>query len=137
VLADTLARRGLFCDLLAHAPLSLERAVCPDAVREFKLTALQAADEIAGCLVAAAPALTPGAARDLVATANALAGSLWQTANPPPALARLYAEDPRLGHAVVDFGPRLERLLTATAEGLAVSRQVYRDRVQKPSFDAG
>lgn len=121
VLADTLAQRGLFCDLLAHAPLSLERAVSADVVRDFKLTALQAADEIAGCLVAAAPALNRAAARDLVATANALAGSLWQTANPPPALARLYSEDPRLEHAVVDFAPRLTRLLTATAEGLAVA----------------
>ena len=38
--ADTLAERPLFCDLLAHAPLNLERGVSVDAVREFKLTTL-------------------------------------------------------------------------------------------------
>src|SRR5271168_3116108 len=35
--ARTLAARGTFCDLLAQAPLNLERNVSVDAVRAFKL----------------------------------------------------------------------------------------------------
>ena len=40
VFASTLAARGLFCDLLAQAPLNLERHVSLDAVRTFKLVTL-------------------------------------------------------------------------------------------------
>ena len=32
----TLAERPLFCDVLAHVPVSLERAVAADSARQFK-----------------------------------------------------------------------------------------------------
>ena len=32
--------RSLFCDLIAHTPLNLERNVSPGAVRRYKLTSL-------------------------------------------------------------------------------------------------
>src|SRR5882724_110071 len=38
-LAETLDERPLLCDLLAHTPLSLERAVSADVVRTYKLSA--------------------------------------------------------------------------------------------------
>jgi hypothetical protein len=123
VLADVFARslgeRPLFCDLLAHAQVSLERGVRPDTVREFKLAALAAVDQIVEAVHAARGPLDGDAARDLIAVATSLAGSLWQTAHPAPALERLYAEDARLAHSVVDFEPRLQRLLRVTARGLA------------------
>ena len=34
-----------------------------------------------------------------------LAGSLWQIANPAPAVAELYASDPALAQACVDLAP--------------------------------
>jgi AcrR family transcriptional regulator len=121
-LADTLSERPLFCDLLAHAPLSLERAVSADVVHAYKLSALLAAQDLAETITAALPALGYDAARDLVATTMALAQSLWQIAHPPATLARLYREDVRLAHAATDFAPRLTRLLHACVLGLIAAR---------------
>ena len=56
------------------------------------------------------------------AMAPTLAGSLWQIANPPPALAQLYASDPELAQACVDLTPRLRRTATILLAGLIPSR---------------
>ena len=114
-----LAERPLFCDLLAHAQVSLERDVQPETVREFKLSALGAVDRIVEAVHASGGPLDAGAVRDLIAVATSLAGSLWQTAHPAPTLKQLYAEDTRLAHSIIDFEPRLRRLLRVTARGLA------------------
>ncbi|MEU3980411.1 TetR family transcriptional regulator [Streptomyces sp. NPDC026672] len=118
VLTRTLADRPLFCDLLAHAPLHLERGVSTDAVRAFKLTVLDAVDTVRTALTTALPGLTSDDAQDLVAAVTTMAAGLWQTAHPPQTLARLYAEDPRLGHAAVDFRPRLERTTERLLAGM-------------------
>lgn len=117
-LAATLVNRPLFCDLLAHAPLNLERNVSLASVRAFKLSALAAVEEIRSVLIRALPGFGPGQAGDLVAAVTAFAATLWQIGNPPPTLAVLYAEDPRLAHAAVDFPPRLRDLTEATITGL-------------------
>jgi AcrR family transcriptional regulator len=123
-LADTLNERPLFCDLLAHAPLSLERAVSADVVHSYKLSALAAAHDIAESVTAALPDLRYDSALDLVTTTMALAQSLWQIAHPPQTLAELYREDPRLAHAETDFGPRLTHLLRVSVLGLIAAQAV-------------
>jgi AcrR family transcriptional regulator len=122
VFTHSLAERPLFCDLLAHAQVSLERGVQPETVREFKLSALGAVDQIVAAVHASGGPLEADAVRDLVAVATSLAGSLWQTAHPAPALEHLYAEDARLAHSIVDFEPRLQRLLRVTARGLVAEK---------------
>jgi AcrR family transcriptional regulator len=122
VFTRSLADRPLFCDLLAHAQVSLERGARPETVREFKLSALGAVDQIAEAVRASGVPLDANAVRDLIAVATSLAGSLWQTANPAPPLEILYAEDARLAHSIVDFEPRLHRLLRVTARGLATEQ---------------
>ena len=121
-LAETLDERPLFCDLLAHTPLSLERAVSADVVRSYKRSALAAAHDLAETMGAAVPELGDRAARDLVAMAMALAQSLWQIANPPETLAKLYREDTAVAHARVDFVPRMTRLLHASILGLIAAQ---------------
>ena len=107
--ARAFADRPLFCDLLAHTPLNLERNVSPEAVRHYKLTSLGAVDEAAALVARVLPALRMAEAREFVATLASLAGSLWQIANPAPALAELYASDPAVAEACVDLAPRLRR----------------------------
>ncbi|MER7580700.1 TetR family transcriptional regulator [Kitasatospora sp. NPDC097691] len=116
--ARTLAARGLFCDLLAHAPLNLERHVSLDAVRDFKLATLAAREPITQAVRGQLPALGDEGVIDLIATAVSLAGAMWQIANPGAEVAALYRSDPRLAHAVVEVEPRLTRILTATITGL-------------------
>jgi AcrR family transcriptional regulator len=116
--AATLAARGTFCDLLAQAPLNLERNVSLEAVTAFKLATFDARKDVFAALRERLPALGDAAALDLIATAVALAGAFWQIATPGPEVAALYRGDPRLGHAVVEVEPRLARILTATLRGM-------------------
>ncbi|MGH4031220.1 TetR family transcriptional regulator [Actinomycetota bacterium Odt1-20B] len=116
VLAESLVARPLFCDLLAHTPLNLERNVSMETVRSFKLTAVAEARAVSEALREVAP-LDPEQAVNVVATATSMAGALWQMAAPGTELRRLYESDPDLAHAVVDVGPRLTDILGALLRG--------------------
>jgi AcrR family transcriptional regulator len=118
VFASTLAARGLFCDLLAQAPLNLERHVSLDAVRAFKLITLAEVDAIVTVVRSLLPALTERDGVDLIAAATAMSGAFWQMATPGPEAAALYRSDPRLAHAVVDVEPRVARVLQAMLTGM-------------------
>jgi AcrR family transcriptional regulator len=115
--AGTLVARPMFCDLLAQAPLNLERNVSLDAVRSFKLVTL---DEVAAIteVLHRVLGLTEQQSVDVIATATSMAGALWQMATPGAEVQALYREDPRLAHAIVEVGPRLTRILTALLAGL-------------------
>ncbi len=114
--ADSLTARPMFCDLLAQAPLNLERNVSLESVRAFKLVTLEEVAAIGAELVRLA-GLTEQQAVDVIAAATSLAGAFWQMATPGPEVQQLYRGDPRLAHAVVEVGPRVTRILTATLEG--------------------
>ncbi|HKC28519.1 MAG TPA: TetR family transcriptional regulator [Jatrophihabitans sp.] len=118
VLAETLVARPLFCDLLAHTPLNLERGVSFESVRGFKLSTIAASRAVGDALRQALP-LSRAQAVNTVATATGMAGALWQMAAPGTQLRRFYEADPELAHAVVDVGPRLTDILTALLTGYA------------------
>ncbi|MFG1921016.1 TetR/AcrR family transcriptional regulator [Cryptosporangium sp. NPDC048952] len=117
VIADSLVGRPMFCDLLAQAPLNLERNVSLESVREFKLVTLEQVDAIVAEFRRLRPGLTEEQGVDLIATATSMAGALWQMATPGPETEALYRSDPKLGHAIVEVGPRLTRVLTAVLRG--------------------
>jgi AcrR family transcriptional regulator len=120
--AETLAARPMFCDLLAQAPLNLERNVSLESVRAFKLVTLEEVAAIGVALRTILPDLTEGDAIDIIAAATALSGAYWQMATPGPLIEQLYRSDPLLAHAVVDVAPRVVRTLTAMVEGLLANR---------------
>jgi AcrR family transcriptional regulator len=122
VFAHGFGDRPLLCDLIAHTPLNLERNVSPEAVRRYKLTSLGAVEEAAALVQRVLPALTVDEGREFVAALASLAGAVWQIANPPPALAELYASDKDLGYACVDLVPRLRRTAEILLAGLIPSR---------------
>ncbi|MFE2729368.1 TetR/AcrR family transcriptional regulator [Kitasatospora sp. NPDC059327] len=121
--ARTLAARGMFCDLLAQAPMNLERNVSVEAVREFKLVTLAAVGAIVTAVRARLPELVEADGVDLMAAATSMAGSFWQIATPGPEVAALYRGDPRLAHAIVEVEPRLARILTAMLDGIVAGRR--------------
>jgi AcrR family transcriptional regulator len=116
--AQTLTSRPMFCDLLAQAPLNLERNVSIDSVRSFKLVTLEEVAAITAELQRLL-GLTEQQSVDVIATATSLAGALWQMATPGPEVQALYRSDPRLAHAVVEVGPRLARVLAALLTSLS------------------
>jgi AcrR family transcriptional regulator len=122
VVARSFADRPLLCDLIPHTALNLERNVSPAAVRRYKLTSLGAVGDAAGLVRRVLPELTEGECLEFISAMASLAGALWQIANPPPALAELYATDPDLGHACVDLLPRLRRTAAILLAGLIPSR---------------
>jgi AcrR family transcriptional regulator len=119
--ADTLVARPMFCDLLAQAPLNLERNVSIESVRAFKLVTLEEVATIQASLQRLL-GLSELQCVDVIATATSLAGALWQMATPGEEVQALYREDPRLAHAIVEVGPRLERVLTALLTGFNPDR---------------
>jgi AcrR family transcriptional regulator len=126
MVADVVARsfgdRPLFCDLLAHTPLNLERNVSPEAVRAYKLISLGAVGEAADVVHRARPDLTELECREFISVIASLAGNLWQIANPVPALAAMFAADPALALACVDLVPRLRRAGEVLLAGFIPSR---------------
>jgi AcrR family transcriptional regulator len=115
--STTLADRGMFCDLLAQAPLNLERNVSLEAVRAFKLVTHNEVDAIVEVMRRRLPGLTERDSIDVIATATSLSGAFWQMANPAPEVAALYRSDPRMAHAVFEIEPRVRRVLTAMLKG--------------------
>lgn len=117
-IAESLAARPLFCDLLAQAPLNLERNVSLDSVRKFKLIALGEVAAIGGVLRTLI-GLNDQQAADIVATATSMAGAFWQMAAPGTRLQAFYREEPQLAHAIVDVAPQLTRILESLLVGFA------------------
>jgi AcrR family transcriptional regulator len=118
VLAHSLVARPLFCDLLAHAPLNLERNVSLEKLKEFKTRALAAVAEVGSALCTVTPLLLDQAF-DVVATATSMAGALWQMAALGTRLRAFYESEPELAHAVVDVEPRLTDIISALINGYA------------------
>lgn len=118
VLAASLVARPLFCDLLAHTPLNLERNVSVEGVRAFKILAIAEVGAISDTLSTITP-LRPDQAADVVTTATSMAGALWQMAAPRTTLRAFYESDPDLAHAIVDVQPRLTGILSALITGYA------------------
>jgi AcrR family transcriptional regulator len=122
-LARTLATRGMFCDLLAQAPLNLERRVSVDAVRDFKTVTHAELDAIVTAIQRVLPALSASNGVDLIAAITAMAGVFWQVATPGPEIAEFYLTDPLLGHAVLDVEPRLRRITGYLLHGIETSEK--------------
>ena len=117
VLAQSLVVRPFFCDLLAQAPLNLERNVSLESVYEFKAVVL---GEVAAVATELCRTLAIGerSAIDVIATATSMAGALLQMAAPGTRLRTLYETRPELAHALVDVEPQLTRILAALLNGM-------------------
>jgi AcrR family transcriptional regulator len=117
-LASGFVTRPLLCDLIPHTALNLERHASLDAVRAYKTVSLGAVDDVAAALAGPLPGLGASQRRELVSTVALLAGSMYQIATPPPPLAELYADEPGLGHALLDLSGRLTRAARVAIAGL-------------------
>ena len=121
ILAKTLTARPIFCDLLAQAPLNLERNVSLEAVRAFKLIVLNEV-KVIGSELKRRLGLSSRQATNTVATATSMAGALWQMATPGPEVSALYRSEPELAHAIVDVEPRLTDILAGLITGYLAER---------------
>ncbi|MFG2957252.1 TetR/AcrR family transcriptional regulator [Streptomyces sp. NPDC048291] len=130
IVARSLVTRPFFCDLLAQAPLNLERNVSLESAYAFKTVALGEVAALAAVLREHL-GITETAATDVVATATSMAGALWQMAAPGTRLRELYESRPELAHAVVDVEPRLARILTALLNGMSADATAQSARLRR------
>lgn len=117
VFVSTITSLPVFCDLLTHVTLSLEGSVDMERARRYKINAFAAHDDIVAAL-ASASSMATDQIQSLLATTIMLAAGFWQLSHPTPVLAQLYEQVPEWAHIALDFGPRLQHLLRATALGL-------------------
>jgi Tetracyclin repressor-like, C-terminal domain len=96
VIARSLVARPFFCDLLAQAPLNLERNVSLDYAYAFKTVVLGEVAAVATTLRRLL-GISERAATDAISTATSMAGALWQMAAPGTGLRSLYETRSELG----------------------------------------
>ena len=119
VLAGSLAQQALLCTLLAHVPLSLERAGTLECIRHYRIARSTATSQVATAVTRSLPMLPRPPALELVSTALVLAGPLWQSCHPREDVVRLCVDEPQLAAANGGFVAELGRLLTVLARGLS------------------
>jgi AcrR family transcriptional regulator len=121
-LAETLAARPLFCDLLSHAATSLEHNVSVEAAGDYKHTMVAVIGEVGVAVAKAEPSLTDSEGFELVTAAVGLVGFLYLAANPSKTLLDLYALEPELAAARPPLLPTMKRMLAAIVAGLPTLR---------------
>ncbi|MEV6631219.1 TetR family transcriptional regulator [Actinoplanes sp. NPDC051470] len=92
VLARSMADRPLFCQLLTHSSLTLERNVSLDALRRSKVAAIGGTEAVVDVVHRLLPDVPRESCFELVAATALIAAGLWQSAHPPPVVLALYAE---------------------------------------------
>jgi AcrR family transcriptional regulator len=122
VLTRSLVERPLFCQLLIHSALTLERNVSLDAVRRSKVAATRAAAEVADALHRGLVGLSRDNCFELLGATALVSAGLWQMAHPPPVVVALYA-DPSVAinlgaHASRGFAESVDRFVRVYLAGL-------------------
>ncbi|GAA2113665.1 TetR/AcrR family transcriptional regulator [Actinomadura alba] len=121
-LAETLAARPLFCDLLSQLSTSLEHNVSVPAARAFKRATIDVLADLGARVAEAHGGLTESEGFELVAAAGAVAQAVYPAAHPSATMTEVYAQDPDLAAACPAFLPTLRRMLTVVAAGLPAVR---------------
>jgi AcrR family transcriptional regulator len=118
-LANAFADRPLYCDLTTHGETMLEHNVGIEALREYKVWAIDTYMRVGLGIATACPRLTQTDGASLVMAASAFVAKLFPLTRPPQALRELYEREPAIARVFPPFRPTLTRMVAATAEGLA------------------
>ncbi len=116
-IARTIAERPLFCDLISEMSAVLERNVSVATVQAFKSQSLDKVDDLGAVVTERIPDLDSPHGRETIAAALIITAGLWPIANPAPHVTAMYAEDPALTRAHLDFEDHLRQLLSALITG--------------------
>lgn len=120
VVAHSLARRTVLCDLVSAQAAVLERNVSVDVVVRHKRAALESLDAMAGVFRRYVPEVGDEA-MPVCLMAMILAGGLWTHSQPSDSMLAAYEADPALEEFRLDLAPALEHALAVLIAG-AVAR---------------
>ncbi|WP_250006454.1 TetR/AcrR family transcriptional regulator [Actinoplanes sp. M2I2] len=122
VLADTFADRPRYCDLTTHAETMLEQNVSVEALRVYKVWAIDTYLTVGRHIATAEPRLTDRDGAALVMASSAFVAKLFPLTRPSAALRELYDREPQIARAFPPFRPTLQRMIAATAAGMPQAR---------------
>ena len=116
VVARSLARRTVLCDLIGAQAGVLEHNVSTDVVVRFKRSALSGLDTMAGLLRRFVPEVGAEAV-PVCLLAMILNGGRWTHCRPSPSARAAYEADPALAALHLDLAPALEHGLALLISG--------------------
>lgn len=116
VVAHSLAKRTVLCDLIGAQAGVLEHNVSTDAVVRFKRSALAGLDAMAELMLEYVPEVGDQAA-SICMLAMILTGGLWTHCRPSPSALAAYEVDPALTALHLDLAPALAHGLTLLISG--------------------
>ncbi|MFF2145237.1 hypothetical protein [Kitasatospora sp. NPDC058190] len=122
VLARSLARHRVLCDLLSAQAGVLEHNVSADVAACYKRAALENVAALAALARQYLPELG-GHADRFCAPAVMVSGAVWTHARPSAAMLAAYDADPSLAALRMDFTTTLEDMLTTLVAGTLASAQ--------------
>ncbi|MFJ9706306.1 TetR/AcrR family transcriptional regulator [Streptomyces sp. NPDC101234] len=119
ILARSLARHGLLCDLVGAQAGVLEHNVSVDVVVRYKRSSIASLGTMADLVRLHVPELGPGAGTVAVLTLI-LAGALWAQSRPSASAIAAYEADPTLALLRLDLPTTLENTLATLITGTLV-----------------
>ncbi|MFF0291182.1 TetR/AcrR family transcriptional regulator [Streptomyces sp. NPDC005262] len=122
ILATSMARRPVLCDLLSAQGGVLEHNISTEVGIRHKHAARQSLQVLAQLVLRHLPELGTEGAAALVESTLLMAMTAWQCSRPPEAMLAVYASDPALAAMRLDFTDLVRRTTAVTASGLLVRR---------------
>ncbi|MEU6392219.1 hypothetical protein [Streptomyces sp. NPDC046939] len=120
ILAESLNRRPVLCDLTSAQAAVLEHNVSAKAAIEHKIATLRAFQGLAGLFLRYLPELGTQDAFRLVGLTTLAISAAWPHGRPPETLLAAYASDPALAPMRADFTDLVRQSVQVTISGLLV-----------------
>lgn len=118
LLATSLARHPVLCDLISAQATVLERNISAETALQHKRAVLGYLDTLVRFAGRHLPELGDEDAASLMQTVMLIAVAAWPGSRPPQAVLDAYAADPALAVMCVDFTGVVRRTVEVTASGL-------------------
>ncbi|GAA1589783.1 TetR/AcrR family transcriptional regulator [Actinoplanes couchii] len=123
VIAETLARRPVLCDLNSAQASVLDHNVSADVALAYKRASRKSIEAQARIILRYVPELGAQDATRVVAMTTLIAGAAWPYSQPPEAMLAAYAADPSLAAMRTDFTDLLRQALAVTISGLLARQE--------------
>ncbi|GAB2827529.1 TetR family transcriptional regulator [Actinocorallia aurea] len=123
LVAGSLARRPVLCDLLSAQAGVLEHNISTEVAIRHKYAALGSLREGVRLFLLHVPELGEEGASQLVETALLMVLAAWPCARPSEAMRAAYASDPALAALRLDFTDVMRRTVQVTASGILARRE--------------
>ncbi|MEV0621848.1 TetR family transcriptional regulator [Nonomuraea sp. NPDC050404] len=123
ILATSLARRPVLCDLLSAQTAVLEHNISTEVAVRHKHAAKHAMQALIQLVLRHVPELGAHGAPQVVETTLLMATAAWPCDRPSEAMLAAYASDPNLAAMRLDFTDVMRRTVKVTISGVLARRE--------------